>query len=150
ESGPGVEAAEIVLRARAHWPKRCPAAGGCRDVCSNMNSHHRPLRITVLGAGVNRCSLRGRLACPADATLVGRPQVLDPIRSEGLTMESRDGDRLHVPPGGVALSEEPSSVARADVVLVCTKAGSTAAATAEFAPHLHPDAVVVGLQNGLH
>ena len=115
-----------------------------------MTSHDSPLRITVIGAGVIGCYLGGRLACHADVTLVGRPHVLDPIRSEGLTMESRDGDRLHVPPGGVALSEEPSSVARADVVLVCTKAGSTAAATAEFAPHLHPDAVVVGLQNGLH
>lgn len=114
-----------------------------------MTSPDSPLRITVIGAGVVGCYLGGRLARHADVTLVGRAHVLDPIRAGGLTVEA-GGDRVHVSAESLVLAETPESVRRADVVLVCTKAGSTAAATAEFVPFLHPDAVVVGLQNGLH
>lgn len=115
-----------------------------------MASDDNPLRITVIGAGVIGCYLGGRLAAHADVTLVGRPHVVDPIREHGLTVESGDGDQLHAPADSVVLAGDPRSVARADVVLVCTKASTTAAATAEFVPYLHPDALVVGLQNGLH
>lgn len=107
-------------------------------------------RITVIGAGVVGCYLGGRLARHADVTLVGRPHVLDPIRAVGLTVESGEGDRVHVPAEDLTLAETPESVRHADVVLVCTKARSTAAATAEFVPFLRPGVVVVGLQNGLH
>ena len=50
----------------------------------------------------------------------------------------------------LTLAETPVAVRRSDVVLVCTKAGSTASATAEFVPYLRPGSLVVGLQNGLH
>lgn len=115
-----------------------------------MTSPDTPLRITVIGAGVVGCYLGGRLARHAAVTLVGRPHVLDPIRAVGLTVESGEGDRVHVPAGDLTLAESPESVRHADVVLVCTKARSTAAATAQFVPFLRPEAVVVGLQNGLH
>ncbi|OAV76376.1 2-dehydropantoate 2-reductase [Dietzia sp. 111N12-1] len=117
-----------------------------------MTSPNPPLRITVIGAGVIGCYLGGRLARHADVTLVGRPHVLDPIRAVGLTVESGDGEdaRLHIPADALTLATGPESVRRSDVVLVCTKAGQTAAATAEFAPFLRPDTLVVGLQNGLH
>lgn len=117
-----------------------------------MTGPDTPLRITVIGAGVVGCYLGGRLARYADVTLVGRPHVLDPIRAVGLTVESGEGveDRLHVPAEALTLAETPGAVRRSDVVLVCTKAGSTAAATAEFVPFLRPGSLVVGLQNGLH
>lgn len=117
-----------------------------------MTSHDPPLRITVIGAGVVGCYLGGRLAPHADVTLVGRPHVLDPIRAVGLTVESGDGegDRLLVPAEALTLTETPEAVRRSDVILVCTKAGATAAATAEFVPFLRPGSLVVGLQNGLH
>ena len=115
-----------------------------------MTSLDAPLRITVIGAGVVGSYLGGRLARHADVTLVGRPHVLDPIRAVGLTVESVDGDRLHVPADALALAGTPDSVRHADVVLVCTKAGQTAAATAQFLPYLRPETLVVGLQNGLH
>lgn len=115
-----------------------------------MTSPDSPLRITVIGAGVVGCYLGGRLARHADVTLVGRPHVLDPIRAVGLTVESVDGGRLRVPSDALTLAESPESVRHSDVVLVCTKAGSTAAATAEFNPFLQPGTLVVGLQNGLH
>lgn len=115
-----------------------------------MTSRDSPLRITVIGAGVIGCYLGGRLAAHADVTLVGRPHVLDPIRSVGLTVESGSGDRLHVSPTALVLTESPESVRRSDVVIVCTKAGATAAATASFVPFLRPDTLVVGMQNGLH
>lgn len=114
-----------------------------------MTSHDSPLRVTVFGAGIIGCYLGGRLASHADVTLVGRPYVLDPIRSVGLTIESGSDDRIHVPPTALVLAETLESVRHADVVLVCTKAGSTSA-TAEFAPYLRSDTVVVGMQNGLH
>lgn len=117
-----------------------------------MASRESPLRITVIGAGVVGCYLGGRLARYADVTLVGRPHVLDPIRAVGLTVESGagEGDRFHVPAEALTLASTPESVGRSDVVLVCTKASQTAAATAEFVPFLQPDTLVVGLQNGLH
>ena len=115
-----------------------------------MTSPDTPLRITVIGAGVVGSYLGGRLARHADVTLVGRPHVLDPIRAVGLTVESGDGDRLHVPANALTLTETPESVRHADVVLVCTKAGQTAAATTQFVPFLRPETLVVGLQNGLH
>lgn len=115
-----------------------------------MTSLDTPLRITVIGAGVVGCYLGGRLARHADVTLVGRAHVLDPIRDGGLTVESGDGDRLHVPADALTLTRTPEAVRRSDVVLVCTKAGSTAAATAEFLPYLRPGTLIVGLQNGLH
>lgn len=117
-----------------------------------MTSPDTPLRITVIGAGVIGCYLGGRLARHADVTLVGRAHVLDPIRSVGLTVESNEGHsgRLHLPADALTLSASPEPVRRSDVVLVCTKAGQTAAATAEFLPYLRPGALVVGLQNGLH
>ena len=117
-----------------------------------MTSPDTPLRITVIGAGVVGCYLGGRLAPHADVTLVGRPHVLAPIRGVGLTGERGEGggDRLHLPAESLTLAESPESVRRSDVVLVCTKAGSTAAATAEFVPFLRRGSLVVGLQNGLH
>lgn len=117
-----------------------------------MTSTDASLRITVIGAGVVGCYLGGRLARHADVTLVGRAHVLDPIRAVGLTVESGEGegDRLHVPADALTLSESTEPVRRSDVILVCTKAGSTASATAEFAPFLRPGSLVVGMQNGLH
>ncbi len=115
-----------------------------------MTGPDSPLRITVIGAGVVGCYLGGRLARHADVTLVGRPHVLDPIRAAGLTVESGDDDRLRVAADALTLAESPESVRHSDVVLVCTKAGATAAATAEFDPYLQPGTLVVGLQNGLH
>lgn len=117
-----------------------------------MTSPDSPLRITVIGAGVLGCYLGGRLARHADVTLVGRPRFLDPIRDLGMTVESggSPGSRIHVPSDALTLNGTPESVRRSDIVLVCTKAGSTAAATAEFAPFLRRGTLVVGLQNGLH
>lgn len=122
----------------------------CRNVSSTMTSRDSPLRITVIGAGVIGCYLGGRLAAHANVTLVGRPHVLDPIRAVGLTVESGSGDRIHVSPAALTLAESSESVRRADVVIVCTKAGATAAATASFVPFLRPGTLVVGMQNGLH
>ena len=129
-----------------------PDRQGCRNLIRTMSGHDSPLRITVIGAGVVGCYLGGRLARYADVTLVGRPHVLDPIRAVGLTVESGagEGDRCHIPADALTLAWTPESVGRADVVLVCTKAHQTAAATAEFVPFLQPDTLVVGLQNGLH
>lgn len=115
-----------------------------------MTGPASPQRITVIGAGVVGCYLGGRLARHADVTLVGRPHVLDPIRATGLTVESGDGDRLRVSADALTLAETPEAVRHSDVVLVCTKAGGTAVATAEFDPYLQPGTLVVGLQNGLH
>lgn len=115
-----------------------------------MTSRDRPLHITVIGAGVVGCYLGGRLAAHANVTLVGRPHVLDPIRSAGLTVESGAGDRFHVSPTALRLAESPEPVRHSDVVMVCTKAAATAAATADFVPFLQPDTLVVGMQNGLH
>ena len=109
-----------------------------------------PLRVTVVGAGIVGCTLGGALARQADVTLLGRPDFLDPIAESGLTIETRNDDPLHVRAEALTLSTSPTAVRDADVVLVCTKSGSTASVTSAILPHLPDDAVIIGMQNGLH
>lgn len=105
-----------------------------------------PLKITVMGAGAVGCYYGGMLARAGhDVTLVARPQHVQAVERDGLRMQTRTFDeRVRVRATGDA-----AAVAGADLVMFCVKSNDTESAGAQIGPHLHPDALVLTLQNGV-
>lgn len=104
------------------------------------------MNIAVMGAGAVGCYYGGMLARAGHAvTLIGRRQHVEAVRRAGLFMDTQSF-RAHVPMGA---STEAEAVRGAKLVLFCVKSMDTERAAAEIAPHLQPDAVVLGLQNGV-
>lgn len=103
-------------------------------------------RVAVLGAGAVGCYFGGMLArAGVPVTLVGRARHVEPVRRDGLLLDTLHF-REHV---RVAASENAADIASADVVLACVKSHDTEAAAHAIEPHLHRDATVVSLQNGV-
>jgi 2-dehydropantoate 2-reductase len=104
------------------------------------------LTTAVVGAGAVGCYYGFLLARAGHAvTLIGRPALVEAVRSAGLVLESAAGTDA-VP---VQATTAGSGVAGADLVLVCVKSGDTEAAGAMIAPHLAPSATLLSLQNGV-
>ena len=104
------------------------------------------LRFAVMGAGSVGCYFGALLARAGHAvTLIGRQAHVQAIQSQGLRLQTAAED-AHIP---MAASTEPSSVAGADVVLLCVKSTDTEAAARQIQPHLAPGALVLTLQNGV-
>jgi 2-dehydropantoate 2-reductase len=104
------------------------------------------LRIAIVGAGAVGCYYGGMLARAGhEVVLIGRPAHVTAIQAQGLRFEAHDLDEA------VALqaSIDPSAVRGASHVLVCVKSNDTEQASAEIAPHLDADALVLSLQNGV-
>jgi 2-dehydropantoate 2-reductase len=104
------------------------------------------VNIAVMGAGAVGCYYGGMLARAGHAvTLIGRRQHVEAVSRAGLFMDTQSF-QAHVP---VEASTEADAVRGAELVLFCVKSTDTESAAAEIAPHLHADAVVIGLQNGV-
>ncbi|GEP05551.1 ketopantoate reductase family protein [Methylobacterium oxalidis] len=102
--------------------------------------------IAIVGAGAVGCYFGALLARAGETvTLIGRAPHVDAVRERGLLLETRTL-RTAVP---LRAETEAAAVADAEVVLVCVKSGDTEAAGRAVAPHLHPDAAVLSLQNGV-
>jgi 2-dehydropantoate 2-reductase len=102
--------------------------------------------VAVMGAGAVGCYFGAMLArAGANVRLIGRPALVEAVARDGLVLESA------VSPGrfAVAATTDPGGVADAGLVLFCVKSLDTDAAARAIAPHLAPDAVVLGLQNGV-
>jgi 2-dehydropantoate 2-reductase len=106
--------------------------------------------VLVMGAGSIGCYVGGCLQAAGMAVqLVGRPRVLNALRTQGLTLTDLDGAHRHLSPNELSLFEElPAGLAPA-LVLLCVKSGATAAAADEMAQHLPPGTLVLSLQNGV-
>ena len=103
-----------------------------------------PGPVTVLGAGAIGCYVGGCLqAAGVQVHFVGRPRVLDALRSRGLTVTDLDGRRATLASDTLRL--HASAPAGAALVLLCVKS----AATAEAAATLPAGSLVVSLQNGV-
>jgi 2-dehydropantoate 2-reductase len=104
------------------------------------------MNVAVVGAGAVGCYYGFLLAKAGHAvTLIGRPALVEAVRSDGLVLESAAGAGS-VP---VQATTEGNGVAGADLVLVCVKSGDTEAAGAMIAPHLGRSATILSLQNGV-
>ena len=103
-------------------------------------------KIAVMGAGAVGCYYGGMLArAGEDVTFIGRPSHIDAINRDGLLLETRDfNERI-----AASASTDAAAVAGTRLVLFCVKSTATDEAARAIAPHLAPDALVLGLQNGV-
>ena len=84
-----------------------------------------------MGAGSVGCLVGGRLvAAGARVHFIGRPRVVEVLRTQGLTLSDVDGPTLHVAPDALDASELPPDGAAPGLVLLAVKSAGTEAATA--------------------
>lgn len=108
------------------------------------------MKLVIAGAGSIGCYCGGLLAQAGhEVTLLGRARVLDPIRQHGLTVTDYSGLRCIIPAKSLTLTEDPTCLARADLVLVTVKSGATAQMAGLIATHAPPSAPIVSWQNGM-
>ena len=102
-----------------------------------------------MGAGCIGAWVGARLAgAGARVTLVGRARLRDSIEQGGLFAKTLQGDTAN--PQQIAVSLTPHAIHSSQLVIVSVKGGDTEKAARSMAPHLHRDAVLVSLQNGLN
>ena len=117
-----------------------------------MNQKHS---LSILGAGAIGCYTGGWLARGDNSvTLIGRPRIIEDIRSSGLHLESVSGVRATLKSdsssnGNLSLSTSSSSLSESRFILVCVKSAGTEEAAEQIRSHAPAGAVVVSLQNGL-
>lgn len=106
--------------------------------------------IVVAGAGAIGCFVGGQLAA-ADrrVALLVRPRVKTEIERFGLLLTDFEGSEKKLDAGRLALSEDPSILHSAGIVLVTVKSADTADVADRIAQHAPQDAVIVSLQNGV-
>jgi len=107
------------------------------------------MTVLVMGAGTVGCWLGGCLqAGGADVVFVGRPRVLDALRTNGLTVTDLDGRDQHLDAAALRLAEAVPPIAPT-LVLLTVKSGATRDAAAQLAAALPAGTPVLSLQNGV-
>jgi 2-dehydropantoate 2-reductase len=105
------------------------------------------MRIAVIGAGGVGGYFGAKLAQAGhDVAFVARGAHLAAMRERGLKVESAGGD-IVLP--RVTATDEPTSLAPADVVMFCVKLWDVERAAAQIAPLVARGGVVVPFQNGI-
>ena len=106
--------------------------------------------ICIAGAGSIGCYVGGMLrAGGRPVSLLARPRVIADIKANGLTVTTFDGIEHRLSAGEIVLSDDPSILADADIVLVTVKSDDTQAMADLIARHAPPHVTVVSLQNGV-
>jgi 2-dehydropantoate 2-reductase len=107
-------------------------------------------KIAILGAGANGASIGADLTnAGLDVVLIEQwPEHVQTMRSEGLRINMPD-ETLQLPVRAFQLCDVATFTEKFDVVLVLMKAYDTRWACQLIEPHLKPDALVVGVQNGM-
>ena len=106
--------------------------------------------IAIAGAGSIGCFVGGMLAAGGRrVALLARPRVIGEIEASGLRPTSFEGFDQTIAANQFALSENPSVISDAAVVLVTVKSADTIAMADVIARHASPDVVIVSLRNGV-
>ncbi|CAN7607785.1 2-dehydropantoate 2-reductase [Bradyrhizobium sp. LjRoot220] len=106
--------------------------------------------IGVAGAGSIGCFVGAMLAAGGRrVALLARPRVIAEIEAKGLRPTSFEGFDQTLDANQLTLSDDPSILGDAGVVLVSVKSADTADMADIIARHAPPDVVVVSLQNGV-
>lgn len=114
------------------------------------SDRRRPLRVAVLGAGANGGGIGADLArAGVDVTLIEQwPSHVEAIRRDGLRVVMPDGETVTRIPTlhlcEVATLREPF-----DIVFMLMKAYDAGWAARLIEPHLAPDGLLIGVQNGM-
>ena len=105
------------------------------------------MRIVIMGAGGLGGYFGARLAAAGnDVAFVARGAHLAAIRQAGLRVTSALGD-LHL--RDVVATDDPSTLAPAEVVMIGVKLWDTEAAATAVKPLVRPGTAVVSFQNGV-
>jgi 2-dehydropantoate 2-reductase len=105
------------------------------------------VRIAVVGAGGTGGYFGGLLArAGQDVTFIARGAHLEALRTRGLTLESTLAGTFTLP---VKATDKPGEVGPVDLVLVCVKTYDVDAAAESIRPLIHPDTMLLSLQNGI-
>jgi len=106
--------------------------------------------IAVLGTGANGSCIAANLVdAGRDVTLIDQwPEHVEAMRRGGLRIAMADGE-LHVPVRAHHLCDVATFTAPFDVVLLAVKAYDTRWACELIKPHLAPDGLLIGMQNGM-
>lgn len=105
------------------------------------------MRIAVMAAGAVGGYFGARLAAAGhDVVFFARGANLEAIRRDGLKIESVHGN-LHLK--DVNVTDDPSKVARVDIVLFAVKLWDSERAAESLKPLLGPKTRVITLQNGI-
>ncbi len=105
------------------------------------------MRIVIMGAGGLGGYFGARLAAAGnDVAFVARGAHLAAIKQHGLRVTSARGD-LHL--RDVVATDDPSTLAPADVVIIGVKLWDTEAAATAVKPMVRPGTAVVSFQNGV-
>jgi 2-dehydropantoate 2-reductase len=106
------------------------------------------MRIVIMGAGGLGGYFGARLAAAGnDVAFVARGAHLAAIRQDGLRVTSARGD-LHL--RDVVATDDPATLAPADVVIIGVKLWDTEAAAEAVKPLVRPGTAVVSFQNGVN
>src|ERR1700756_3029283 len=106
--------------------------------------------IAVAGAGSIGCFVGGMLAAAGrNLALLGRRRVIQEIEGNGLRLTGFDGLNQTIASSRLTMSEYPSILGNAGVVLVTVKSADTPGIADAIAKHAPSDAAVVSLQNGI-
>ncbi|MEP3296748.1 MAG: 2-dehydropantoate 2-reductase [Pseudoruegeria sp.] len=108
------------------------------------------MNIVIVGAGSIGC-FTGALLQQAgySIALLGRDYVLDPIRTEGLSVSDFTGMALTVPSVFLSLSKDPACLRDADLVIVAVKTPATQTVARDIAAYAPITAPILSFQNGL-
>ena len=107
-------------------------------------------KIAVLGAGANGASIGADLTnAGLDVVLIEQwPEHVQAMRRSGVRIEMAD-ETLQVPVRAYNLCDVATFTGQFDIVLVLVKAYDTRWACQLIEPHLRPDGLIVGVQNGM-
>jgi 2-dehydropantoate 2-reductase len=111
---------------------------------------HMPQKIAVLGTGANgSCIAADLIAAGRDVVAIDQwPAHVEAMRAGGIRIAMRDKE-LHVPVRAYHLCDVCTFAAAFDVVLLAVKAYDTRWACELIEPHLAPDGMLIGMQNGM-
>ena len=105
------------------------------------------MKIAVFGAGAVGGYFGGRLALTGnDVTFVARGRHLEAMLSDGLQVQSINGDFTVKP---VKATSRPEEIGRVDLVLCCVKSWQVSEVADAIGKLVGPQTVVVPLQNGV-
>lgn len=105
------------------------------------------MRIAIFGSGGVGAYFGGRLAqAGEDVVFIARGEHLQAMRSEGLRVDSIEGDFIIKP---VQAADDPAAAGKIDLIIVAVKAWQLAEAAAAMRPMMGPDTLVLPLLNGV-
>lgn len=115
-----------------------------------MQNKSKTPKIVIAGAGSIGCFIGGILAANHhDVQLLGRPRIIDAIKSEGLSISDCDDNELSVTADKIGLSTSAEILKGADIIMLAAKSSATEELAAQIKKHAPQSAIVMSLQNGV-